>query len=208
MCRERLPQTIRADYPGRKGARQHFVGVAWFPTILSTTMAGNDTGNSGRLRDRLPFAGPGGPRPAAVLFHHLPLPLSSSSAAGQLVGTHVPPVDRLSHRPLAQRCPERPGTPSEPATDRYFPRPPHGRSAASRAPALVTSQKGHALRGVQAVPLPGWPSLVSLVPKLRLGIRSGNSVSGVRASTGGVSGTRTRNRVSPPCVPKRSLGTS
>src|SRR5437870_1991638 len=97
--------------PQPEGAALHFPEVALFITISFVTIARNATDKSRRLPDRLPSTGPCGPRPAPVLFHHLPLSLSSSVPAGQLVCTQVPSVDRHRHRPLAQRCPERPGTP-------------------------------------------------------------------------------------------------
>ena len=100
----------------------------------------NDTDNARRLLARLPFARPRGPRPALVLVHHLPLPLSSSVPAGELVGTHIPSVDRDRHGPLPKRGPERTGTPWEAPTYRYLTSAPHRRSTPSRSPALVASQ--------------------------------------------------------------------
>src|SRR5438552_197570 len=76
--------------PQPEGAALHFFEVALFITIWSLTIARNDTDNPRRLPDRLPLTGPCGPRPASVVFHHLPLPLSSSIPAGQLVCTQVP----------------------------------------------------------------------------------------------------------------------
>src|SRR5207248_2799728 len=128
------------ERPRPRRASPRFPRVASPGTILADTIAAHDRDPPRRVRDRLPPAGPDRARPPGVGVRRLPVPLPPGGGGRRLGRAPVPPGDRGRHRAVPQRRSGGARPPPAPPTRRLLPRPPHGRPAPPRPPALAATQ--------------------------------------------------------------------